>query len=532
MAGADINKMNITERNSDSGSEFFLEKEKSRKVAKSKQTKEDLLEALDNEDYEGMKEILANGTFKGGKWKEIRECWATLLNAKYVEILTNKLMEWKETRIISPDNKNEIEHWEQMQERLTSIIQIILIKRSKSSKQYESHIAFLMDIIPDITYKVAWDLQLENKRDETVKKEVFEERKKLGERYLQEYPFASKSIYHSINSKRFNEDLRVSFISALWEAASIRIQKEFKKNFEWKRILENVFFDLVFKSIYEILVPILKDLPEIYDLYTEHYIENLFQKSYMRKLAEKTKDSPKNTENEEKEVEITFMQDILNQELNPQQTELINNKISLFNLTEKEKKDLIKKITRLVKNQKPVKRSDYLWENGLIKVEDEGNFLDLVEDLGLKIMDEDKKIVPEEVNNDKEQKEEKTEIIIPLDSKEEVVLQTLSLDTSMDKLIQQIFENLEALNYTIINPKQLKKSFENFLTTGNNRESVLAALSNFNIMRKIHWKMGKAHAIKLSPKDRLLLIKGKDTREIDRFHDDHNAYQDRIDAIK
>jgi len=60
MAGADINKMNITERNSDSRSEFFLENEKSRKVAKSEQTKEDLLEALDNEDYEGIKEILAN----------------------------------------------------------------------------------------------------------------------------------------------------------------------------------------------------------------------------------------------------------------------------------------------------------------------------------------------------------------------------------------------------------------------------------------------------------------------------------------
>jgi len=69
--------------------------------------------------------------------------------------LTDKLIEWEETRIISPDNKNEIEHWEQMQERLTSIIQIILIKRSKSSKQYESHIAFLMDSIPDITYEVA-----------------------------------------------------------------------------------------------------------------------------------------------------------------------------------------------------------------------------------------------------------------------------------------------------------------------------------------------------------------------------------------
>ena len=528
MAGADINKISITQTNPD-------ENEKSRKVAKSEQTKEDLLVALDNGDYEGMKEILANGTFKGGKWKEIRERWATLLNAKYVEILTDKLMEWKETRIISPDNKNEIEHWEQMQERLTSIIQIILIKRSKSSKQYESHIAFLMDIIPDITYKVAWDLQPENKRDETVKKEVFKERKKLGERYLQEYPFASKSIYHSINSKRFNEDLRVSFISALWEAASIRIQKEFKKNFEWKRILENVFFDLVFKSIYEILVPILKDLPEIYDLYTEHYIENLFQKSYMRKLAEKTKDSPKNTENEEKEekeVEITFMQDILNQELNPQQTELINNKISLFNLTEKEKKDLIKKITRLVKNQKPLKRSDYLWENGLIKVEDEGNFLDLVEDLGLKIMDEDKKVVPEDVNNDQKQKEEKSEIITPLNSKDNLVLLPLFLEMPMEELIDTIFKNFETLNYTIINPTQLKKSFEVFLKKWNNRESVLAALSNPITMRNIISKNKGICSINLTPKFRIILRKEKEGLQIDSFHSNHDAYEDRIDEIK
>ena len=532
MAGADINKMNITERNSDSRSEFFLENEKSSKVAKSEQTKEDLLEALDNEDYEGIKEILANWTFKGGEWKEIRELWATLLNAKYVEILTDKLIEWEETRIISPDNKNKIDDWKQMQERLTSIIQAILIKKSKSSKQYASHIAFLMDIITDITYEVAWDLQPENKQDETAKKEVFEERKKLGERYLQEYPFASKSIYHSINSKRFNEDLRVSFISALWEEASIRIQKEFKKNFEWNRILENVFFDLVFKSIYEILVPILKDLPEIYDLYTERYIENLFQKSYMRKLAEKTKDSPKNTENKEKEVEITFMQDILNQELNPQQTELINNKISLFNLTEKEKKDLIKKITRLVKNQKPVKRSDYLWENGLIKVEDEENFLDLVKDLGLKIMDEDKKLVPKEVNNDQKQKEEKSEIITPLDSKDKILLHDLSLEMPREELVQKIFENLEALNYTIINPKQLKKSFEDFFTTGNNRESVLAALSNYNIMRNIILKNKGISSINLTPKCRIILRKAKNGLEVDSFHSDHDAYEDRIDEIK
>ena len=168
----------------------------------------------------------------------------------------------------------------------------------------------------------------------------------------------------------------------------------------------------------------------------------------------------------------------------------------------------------------------------MIKVEDEGNFLDLVEDLGLKIMDEDKKLVPEGGNNDQKQKEEKSEIITSLDSKEKISLHSLSLEMPMEELIDTIFKNFEALNYTIINPKQLKKSFENFLTTGNNRESVLAALSNFNIMRKIQWKMGKAYAIKLSLKDRFLMTKGEKGWEVDSFHSDHDTYQDRIDAIK
>lgn len=99
----------------------------------------------------------------------------------------------------------------------------------------------------------------------------------------------------------------------------------------------------------------------------------------------------------------------------------------------------------------------------MIKVEDEGNFLDLVEDLGLKIMDEDKKVVPEDVNNDQKQKEEKSEIITPLNSKDNLVLLPLSLEMPMEELIDTIFKNFQTLNYTIINPTQLKKSFEVFL---------------------------------------------------------------------
>ena len=45
--------------------------------------------------------------------------------------------------------------WKQMQERLTIIIQDLLIKKSKSTKIYESHTDFFLDSIPDIAHEVA-----------------------------------------------------------------------------------------------------------------------------------------------------------------------------------------------------------------------------------------------------------------------------------------------------------------------------------------------------------------------------------------
>ena len=168
----------------------------------------------------------------------------------------------------------------------------------------------------------------------------------------------------------------------------------------------------------------------------------------------------------------------------------------------------------------------------MIKVEDEGKFLDLIEDLGLEIIDEEQKVSPEVFENSQEQKEEKSEIITPLDFKDKILLHDLSLEMPREELIQKIFENLETLNYTIINPKQLKKSFEDFLTTGNNRESVLAALSNSNSMRNIILKNKGISSINLTPKCRIVLRKGKNGWEVDSFHSDHDAYEDRIDEIK
>ena len=95
----------------------------------------------------------------------------------------------------------------------------------------------------------------------------------------------------------------------------------------------------------------------------------------------------------------------------------------------------------------------------MIKVEDEGKFLDLIEDLGLEIIDEEQKVSPEVFENSQEKKEEKSEIITPLDFKDKILLHDLSLEMTREELSQKIFENLETFNYTIINPKQIKKSF-------------------------------------------------------------------------
>ena len=235
---------------------------------------------------------------------------------------------------------------------------------------------------------------------------------------------------------------------------------------------------------------------------------------------------------DQKDTEFISVLEAVQTKISPKKEKMIKKAILTFDLDLPSQKELIRKIVRLVKNQKPFKKSDYFWENGLIKVEDEGKFLDLIEDLGLEIIDEEQKVSPEVFENSQEQKEEKSEIITPLDSKDKILLHDLSLEMPREELIQKIFENLETLNYTIINPKQLKKSFEDFLTTGNNRESVSAALSNSNSMRNIILKNKGISSINLTPKCRIILRKAKNGLEVDSFHSDHDAYEDRIDEIK
>lgn len=508
----------------------------SQQISKFQKTKEALLTALDENNFDDIKQILQSGTFKGSDGKEIKKMLPVLLNTNYSKLIHDKLTAWEESRIVKPEDEDEIDEWKQMQERLTIIIQDLLIKKSKSTKIYESHTDFFLDSIPDIAHEVAWDLIPDDKQEPTNKQELFDYRKEKGRQFLKEYPLASKSLYHTINSKKYNKELRERFIWALGEWISIKVQSEIKQELEGKRVTEDMFFDYIFQRLYLALVPVLKDLPDIYENYTIALMQQEFASSHNAKLEQQNQQEKHPSKKNEQKKEIWLMLDILGKNIDPVQMEQIKSQVETLNLSPKEKKDLMKKIARLLKNQKPFKKADYFWEKGVIKTEDEGKILDLIEDLGIQIVEENQtslsnsEVLDQDTNS--EQKEAKTDSIQKITSWEELNLSPVSLEMPIEELVSRVFENFERFWYEIPNPKKLSKELEEFFTVGSNKESVLSALSNPTIMKNPIRKNGNIYSLNLTTKDRLLLVKGKDTWEIDSFHDDHDAYEDRIDAIK
>ena len=508
----------------------------SQQISKFQKTKEELLTALNENNFDDIKQILQSGTFKGSDGKEIKKMLPVLLNTNYSKLIHDKLTAWEESRIVKPEDEDEIDEWKQMQERLTIIIQDLLIKKSKSTKIYESHTDFFLDSIPDIAHEVAWDLIPDDKQDPTHKQALFDYRKEKGRQFLKEYPLASKSIYHTINSKKYNKELRERFIWALGEWVSIKVQSEIKQELEGKRVTEDMFFDYIFQRLYLALVPVLKDLPDIYENYTIALMQQEFASSHNAKLEQQNQQEKHPSKKNEQKKEIWLMLDILGKNIDPVQMEQIKSQVETLNLSPKEKKDLMKKIARLLKNQKPFKKADYFWEKGVIKTEDEGKILDLIEDLGIQIVEENQtslsnsEVLDQDTNS--EQKEAETDSIQKVTSWEELNLSPVSLELPIEELVSRVFENFKSFWYEIPNPKKLSKELEEFFTVGSNKESVLSALSNPTIMKNPIRKNGNIYSLNLTTKDRLLLLKGKDTWEIDSFHDDHDAYEDRIDAIK
>ena len=501
------------------------------KNSKTQKTKEALHKALEEHNYEELKEIFHEWTFKGSEGKKLKKDLVSLLNAYYGANIFNKLLEWEKDKMLEVEDDEDPEEWKELQNRLSTIIENILRKKTRSKQYEETQEKFFLSLIPEIVHDVASDFLPEEQQPEELRDALYYERKEAGKFLLEQYPLASKGIYNSINSKKFNKEIRENFITKLQQTVTELLYQDLNMLFSEWELGEESFYNEVFMIIYIKLVPILKTIFEIYRKYVRKELEDAFEKSHNKQLAEKEKlETP--FIRDQKDREFLSVLDVVQTKISPEKEKMIKKAILTFDLDLPSQKELIRKIVRLVKNQKPFKKSDYFWENRLIKVEDEGKFLDLIEDLGLEIIDEDQKVSAEVFENSQEQKVEKTEIITPFHSKHDLSLHSLSLEIPREELIQKIFENLNTFGYTIANSKKLTKDLIEFFTVWSNKESVLSAFSNPIIMRNQIWKNGEIYALYLTNKDRLLVIRTKEGWEVDSFHSDHDAYEDRIFAIK
>ena len=139
----------------------------------------------------------------------------SLLNAYYGANILDKLSEWEQEKMIEAEEDEDLEEWQMYQDRLSTIIEKILRKKTRSTQYEETQENFLLSLIPEITKDVASDFLPEEQQPEELRDALYYERKEAGKFLLEQYPLASKGIYNSINSKKFNKEIRENFITKL-----------------------------------------------------------------------------------------------------------------------------------------------------------------------------------------------------------------------------------------------------------------------------------------------------------------------------
>lgn len=157
-----------------------------------------------------------------------------------------------------------------------------------------------------------------------------------------------------------------------------------------------------------------------------------------------------------------------------------------------------------------------------------------MEDLGIELWRKKEEIISLDEESNTLEEEKIIEKPDPIQESNTIPHSEQLLDKNLDieVLLENILVHLQNLNFKIRNPNQLKKQFETFLKSGDSKDVVLSALSNQTLMNSKTQKTGNIYAIHLNYKYRLLLIKDGNDLIIDSFHSDHDAYEDRITALK
>lgn len=143
------------------------------KNSKTQKTKEALHKALEENNYDELKDILHKWTFKGVEGKKIKKDLVYLLNDYYGVNISNKLLEWEENKMIEVEEDDDPEEWKESQNRLSFIIENILIKKTRSTQHEETQEKFFLSLIPEIVKDVASNFPPEEKRPKEIRDAIF-----------------------------------------------------------------------------------------------------------------------------------------------------------------------------------------------------------------------------------------------------------------------------------------------------------------------------------------------------------------------
>ena len=389
-------------------------------------------------------------------------------------------------------------------------VRILLNKSTKLISQSEDVVDFSKKIYEAVQLQLLQRFDENKALTKELRDEFFQDIPEIYEDHL------NNSVLHRIQGKNFLKMVKEAFIKQFLAA--------------WKEQLYGAFDsspdirDLALGYAIRALEKSKSEIERVFPEYFFQMIRKEIHEKYLRKINSSTqKQKGKkmgNTESAPK-LEITsIIDEVGGSPEDKALEEKIQEEISNFDLTSQEKKQLKNRLSRLKKNKKPLKTSDYLsGENPLIKAKDEWRFLDLVDQLGIEII--------REKNKPNTNILQKSEGIITPEVKETIQPQRKreswvpNLETP-EEIAGYVLDQLEKCGYTFTNRERFRKEILEFWEQKVNRELLLWAAIDFQSPEK---KSQSIFAIKVWWSARIFLIKQDGEFTVEKFCKNHNEYE-------
>lgn len=347
--------------------------------------------------------------------------------------------------------------------------------------------------------------------------------KELRDEFLQDIPeiyqnIINNTVLHRIQGKNFLNIVKKAFI------------EEFLS--EWKKQIHEAFESdpnirsLALGQTVKALEKSQSEMERVFPEYFFQMVRKEIHEKYLRKInssTQKQKNQKSESSKPTPKLEITSIIDEVGG--SPEDRALeekIQEEISNFDLTSQEKKQLKNRLSRLKKNKKPLKTSDYLsGENPLIKAKDECRLLDLVDQLGIEIIREENKPNTNILQKSEDMiTPEVKETIQPQRKRESWVP---NLETP-EEIAGYVLDQLEKCGYTFTNRERFRKEILEFWEQKVNRELLLWAAIDFQSPEK---KSQSIFTIKIWWSARIFLIKQNGEFTVEKFcknHDEYDSY--------